>query len=97
MLVNRITLPVKPGRVGKMVEMIKEAETMVETPHGSLIYTPYVGQQNVVIHDIKFENLTEVEEYWTVFWSHPDASAFRDRFNELLESNCRDEILNLVE
>ena len=97
MFVNRITLPVKPFKAGKLVEILKESETMVETPHGSLIYTPYCGQQNVVIQDIKFENLTELEEFWAKMWSNPDILALIERMSELLDSGSRDETLNLVE
>ena len=97
MFVNRITIRVKPLKGDKLIELLKESEKMVETPHGSHIYTPFVGQQNVVIQDIKFENLTELEEYWAKVWSHSDIAAFAERLSELIESDCKDEILRLVE
>ena len=97
MFVNRITIRVKPMRTGKVVEILKEAETIVETPHGSLTYLPYCGQQNVVKQDIKFENLAEIEEFWAEYWSNPDVLALMEGLSELVESDSKDEILRLVE
>lgn len=41
MFINRMTIRVKPLKAGKVVEIIKRAETIVETPHGSRTYLPF--------------------------------------------------------
>jgi hypothetical protein len=97
MFINRTTIRVKPFKADKLVELLKESETIVKPPHGSLIYLPYVGQQNVVIQDFKFENLTELEEFWGKMWSNPDILALVERMSEVIESEIQDEILRLVE
>ena len=98
MLVDRLTFYVKSRRTDKAVEMIKEAGTMVEYPHGSLIYTNFAGEFNAVINEIKFENFTELEEWWAKWGSHPDTPAFLERWYELLQDRSgKREILNLVE
>ena len=98
MLVHRLTFYVKPGSAGKAIEMMRESQTIFDVPHGLLIYAPYhSGEDNVVTADVKFENLTELEEWWAKWTSHPDFPAFIQRWFELQERSGKRDILNLVE
>ena len=97
MIVQRITFHVKPGSKPKAIEMIKEAKTRVEVPHGVLTYTNYIaGEGHVLIREFKFENIMELEEWWEKFNSHPDVPAFEERWNELV-SGVKVELLTLLE
>ena len=97
MYVNRLNFQVKPGNQEKAIELIKEAQTMLETPHGASIYTANIGPFNALIYDIEFENLTEFEEFWTKWWALPGTPAFMEKWNALVDSGTGSELWNVVE
>lgn len=50
-----------------------------------------------MIHDIRFKNLLELEEFWAKHWSNADILALMESLPEFVESDIKDEILRLVE
>jgi hypothetical protein len=97
MLVQRLNFQLKPGNQEKAVELIKETQTMLETPHGVGIYTPNIGPFNTLVYDIEFESLAEHEEFWAKWWALPETPAFMERWNELTDVGGYSEIWTLVE
>ena len=98
MIVERRTFYIKPGSLGKAIELAKESAKFVDVPHGVLLYTHFAGEFNVLMGDVKFENVAELEEFWKKWWSHPDVPEFMERWLAVLqERSGKNEILNLVE
>ena len=98
MIMQRLTFYVKQGSFFEAIEMLKERKAIQDSPLGSLICaTYYTGELFTVIHEIKFENHTELEGYWKEWSSHPDMPAFRERWDELQERSGKGEVFHLVE
>ena len=94
---ERRTFYAKPGSLTKMIELCKESATFVELPYGFVLYTNFAGEFNVVMADMKFENLAELEELWKELVAHPDWPELIERWNEVVARSGKREILNLVE
>ena len=60
MIVERRTFYIKPGSLGKAIELAKESAKFVDVPHGVLLYTHFAGEFNVLMGDVKFENVAEL-------------------------------------
>jgi hypothetical protein len=97
MLVQRLTFQVKPGNQEKAVELMKESRAILDDPHGSRIYTSYIGPFDVVVYELEVENLTELDAYWAAWWSSPETAAFMEKWNALVVSGGGSEIWTLVE
>ena len=97
MIVQRLTFQVKSGNGEKAIELIKEAKTMLAPPHGAQIYNSYIGPFNEILYDLKFENLSGLEEFWEKWWSLPETPPFMEQWNELVTDGGGSEIWTLVE
>jgi hypothetical protein len=97
MILQRLTFHVKPGRMDEVVEMLKAADEVLGSTDISRIYTPNIGQFDVVVNDLEFENLAELDALWAEWWSNPETPAFMEKWNELVDAGGGSEVWNLVE
>jgi hypothetical protein len=97
MLVHRQTFLVKPLKQQELSELCKEGFTMNPAPHGSRIFTNYIGPGDTVVVDMEYENLTEYTDWWDKWWSLPETPAFMEKWLELVESGGSDAFWNVVE
>ena len=97
MIVQRITFKVKPGSEDGVVEMLKAARAAGDNTERMRIYTPRVAPLNVVAFDFEFENLAELDEFWTEWSAAPETAAFLEKWNQLMAGGGSDEVWNLVE
>ena len=97
MLVHRHIIQVKPGRGPEVIEMLKAEDERTGYTDKTRIYTSNIGPVHTMIYEIEFENLSELEESWTEWWSLPETPAFMEKWNELIETGGSSETWTLVE
>jgi len=98
MLVHRVTFELKMGADQKAIEMLKEAQTMIKAPHGVRIFNSYIGGTgSVVVYDLEFENVAELEAFWAEWFALPGTPAFMERWHELLATNSSNSVFRVVE
>ncbi len=96
MIAFRITHNVKPGSVGKLVELLQEFRDHPATQGRSVrIYTTNIGPSYTVIWEQEFESEAARQQVWAEFPRHPMASTLWDRIHELVEGGGSREIWNL--
>ena len=98
MLAFRLTLKVKPGRMGKALEMAKKVKKVAPDYKGR-IYTPAdFGPWETLIFEDTHESVAEREAYWDKYRGTPEFSAWWDEwFNEVADSGSSMEVWNLTE
>jgi hypothetical protein len=97
MVVQRITFQVRPDGEEKVVELLKQARTAGENPDRMRIYTPSIAPLNAIVAEFEFENLAELDEFWTEWFAAPATAAFLEAWNALMGGGGSNEVWTLVE
>jgi hypothetical protein len=92
MIVERMTVLVKPGCQETVVKILKE-----ESGASYRIYTPYISPQNVVIVEWEYENLQELEATWDAWFAKYGTPEFFERWYQLVEQGGHREVFRLAE
>jgi hypothetical protein len=95
MFAHRLTFRVKTGHVSEVVEMIKSEIAKGGPP--SRVYQSYISPSNLVIEDLEFESLAELQAHWAEWFAKPETAAFLERWDELVEGTVTNEVWQIVE
>ena len=97
MIVQRITFQVKPDAEDNVVELLKQARATGENPDRMRIYTPSIAPLDVVVAELDFENLAELEVFWAEWFAAPETVAFMEAWNAVMGGGGSNEVWTLVE
>ena len=64
-------------------------------PHATRTCTAYAGPINVLIIEFEFEDIAELDRYWTTWFADPGSATFTETFNKLTKPGGANEIWNL--
>jgi hypothetical protein len=92
MIVERMTVLVKPGCQEAVVKILKEA-----SGDSYRIYTPYISPQDVVIVEWEYGNLQELEAAWDAWLAKYGTPEFFERWYQLVEQGGHREVFRLAE
>ena len=97
MIVERITGFFKVGKLEEATALVAAELKRNKPPHGCRIYTPDIG----VPHDRactewEFTDMNEREQFWRNWLAQPEAQAFFEKYQPLLESGELHEIWTLI-
>jgi hypothetical protein len=92
MIVERMTILVKPGCQEAVVKILKEG-----SGDSYRIYTPYISLQDVVIVEWGYENLQELEAAWDEWFAKYGTPEFFERWYQLVEQGGHREVFRLAE
>ena len=97
MIVNRITMVVKKGCRNELIELIKgEVAKSDEAADRVRLSWPTMGPQDLLIYERTFENLTELDAFWTEWNALPATPEFWNKYNGLTESGGSQEVYLVV-
>ncbi len=96
MIVNRVTIPVKVGKMQEFLALLAADNQRFKPPHAYRVYTSNIGASDMVCIEWEFESLSEYEPWRENWLPMPDAQAFMQKSNELVEHGGIREIWNLV-
>ena len=95
MIVHRQTNIVKIGRMEEVIALVKAER---ERQNGTWrIYVSDIGPRDTIAFEFEFENLQDYEKGWSEWLATPEAGAFMDKWDDLVEPGGADEIWNMVE
>ena len=96
MIVNRLTIPVKVGKMQEVLALFTEDNQRFKPPHAYRVYTSNIGTSDTVCIEWEFESLSEYEPWRENWLPTPEAQAFMKKMAELVEHGGIREIWNLV-
>ena len=91
MIVERITVRAKPGRLRELVELFKAEADRVDAP--ARICTFAFGPRDVLVDELTFESEDERQSFWDDWRPQPEATEFLKKAYELGESGGNTELL----
>ena len=74
MIVQRVTVRYKPGKVQEALALIKEERNRIKYPY-TRYYLPH-SDENVIIGEFEFESIEEKDKFWSDFTEDPGAQHF---------------------
>lgn len=95
MIVQRITVHCKPGKVNEAIALVKEEIANSNFPHAVRMYTPQVDANNTTINEYEFENIAELEQFWANWETRPETAVFHEKYRPLIEPDMVNEIFDL--
>lgn len=94
MIVQRMTIKVKPGHMEDVLALLKEDRKQMGRNHR--LYEIDLGTFNQVAIELEFEDMAAREKLWTEWGARPETAAFMEKWLEWTKGGTN-EIWNLVE
>jgi hypothetical protein len=94
MVINRLTIVAKQGKIEEVVAMLKEGVNDPNNPPIRIL-RPVVGSFNTVVWEGEFESVAAFDAFWAEWRTRPETSAFFERWNPLVESTGGSELLRI--
>ena len=95
MIVQRITVHYKLGKVDEAISLLKEEIAHANFPHAVRFYTPKIGTADLSIGEFEFESIAAMDQFWSDWESRPQTSAFHEKYRPLIEPGMVSEVFNL--
>jgi hypothetical protein len=95
MIVQRITVQYKPGKLNEGIALVKEEIVNSNFSHPARIYTPHFDANDVGIGEYEFESVAEMEQFWTDWEIRPETAVFHQKYRPLIEPDMVSEIFDL--
>ena len=97
MIVHRATIKVKVGCMDKIVELTKAEFARSGDAHKWRLYTFKLGSYDILAYEVEFEDLAELDKFWTTWYATPEAAEYFKKIVGLREAGGGEEVWNLVE
>ena len=97
MIVNRYTIPVKPGKMNEAVKMALEGSKNIWSIYPSKVYTSNFGTMDTLIIDCEFRDVHEQQKLTAQVVEMKEWDLWIAKFNELTIGQGTNEIWNLME
>ncbi len=95
MIVQRITVHYQVDKLEAAVSLLKEEFVRAQFPHAVRLHTPRTGVSDTTIGEFEFENLAEMEQFWSKWETQPEMQAFWQKYSQLIEPGMVTDILDL--
>ena len=95
MIVNRLTVTVKQGRMQEVVELLNEGRKQVGFK--VRLYQSDLGNRNQIAYELEFEDYAAYDKFWKEWFALPETPAFLEKWNDITEAGGTNEIWWLVE
>ena len=96
MIVNRLTITVKQGRMQEFVELLKERRKQGEYNNVRL-YQSHLGTRDQIAYEIEFEDYAAYDKFFTEWYALPDTPAFLEKWNVMTKAGGTNELWWLIE
>ena len=95
MIVQRLTFRVRGGQRMAAAELAIAERERVGGTHR--IYLSYLGRYDTIAMEFDFEDLAEMETFWSEWFATPESAAFLKQWNDLLQARRTNEVWTLIE
>ena len=95
MIVQRIIVQIKPGKLNEALEIAKGARK--RWPFPGRLYSSIYGNFDQIVFDFDAENQAELDKYWEEATSSEEWGPMIAEWNKLIVPGSPNELWNLVE
>jgi hypothetical protein len=83
MIVERFTIPIKPGKMDEALSMIKDDQIFASFAKRRRILSPYLSPRDVVVVDLDFEDVDEHDKLWGEIFAKEAWTAWQAKWDEI--------------
>ena len=84
MIIQRMTIRVKPGCMKEWIEVLKTSTSKAPNPEFSRLYVSHADPE-LLVHDLEFESLADKDKFWEEWTGRPEDEAIRKASLELVD------------
>ena len=95
MIVNRLRVTVKQGRMQELVELLKEIRKQAGL--NVRLYQSHLGTRDQIAYEFEFEDYAAYDKFWTEWYALPDTPAFLEQWNDMTIARGTNELWWLIE
>ena len=95
MIVNRLTVSVKQGRMQELVELLKERRK--QEGYNVRLYQSHLGTRDQIAYEIEFEDYAAYDKFFAEWYALPDTPAFLEKWNDMTQAGGTNELWWLIE
>ena len=95
MIVHRITVHYKLGKLNEAVVLLQEEVKRARFPHAVRFYIPKFGVSDTTIGEFEFETVDELDRFWEAWEADPETKPFVEKYDQLIEPGMVHELLTL--
>ena len=95
MIVNRLRVTVKQGRMEELVELIKEWRK--QGGYNVRLYQSHLGTRDQIAYEFEFEDYAAYDKFWTEWYALPDTPAYLEKSNDMTNAGGTNELWWLIE
>ena len=85
MIVERFTIPIKPGNIEEALNLLKDGRKNIWPFFSCRIYSPWFSEQDTLIADNDFEDMAEHDKLWEQVGAKEEWSVYLGKLNELID------------
>jgi hypothetical protein len=97
MVVSRITVNIKPGRLEEAVAVLRAEVERAQSPGATRIYWGGVAPLDVVAIESEYESEAQYETWSAEHWADPGTAVFMKHWNELRAGGGTNQLWTLAE
>ena len=95
MIVNRMTVTAKQGRMEELIELLKEGRK--QGGYDFRLYQSSLGTYDQIAYEFEFEDMAAFEKFWAEWNALPETPAFLEKWNYMTKAGGTNEIWWLIE
>ena len=95
MIVNRLTVTVKQGRMEEFAELLKERRK--QGGYNVRLYQSHLGTRDQIAYEFEFEDYAAYDKFFTEWYALPDTPAILEKSNDMTNAGGTNELWWLIE
>lgn len=96
MIAHRITVRYQAGKLPEAIALLQAERERAKFPHAVRMYIAKSEVSDMSIGEYEFENIAEMEQFWSNWEAQPEAQAFLQQYKQLTEPGTIGEIFDLI-
>ena len=95
MIVERFTIPIKPGKMDEALSMVKDDQIFASFAKRRRILSPLISPRDVVVVDLDFEDMAEHDQLWAEIFAKEAWTAWQAKWDEIRAGQSSNHIWTL--
>jgi hypothetical protein len=83
MIVERFTIPIKPGRMDEALSMLKEEKKNLFASFTIRICSPNISPRDVVVIDLDFADMPEHDKLWGEIFAKKEWGEWQEKWDKI--------------
>ena len=95
MIVERFTIPIKPGKMDEALSMLKDDQIFGFFVKRRRILSPYISPRDVLVVDLDFEDMAEHDRVWAEISAKEAWNEWQAKWDEIRAGQSSNHIWTL--